>query len=444
MVYLLFIILLIIFILSFILNKKDITAPSFVFSFGFLFQSVWVLLFYKKWNLNLHFNTFLVIAIGVVEFFLVTMLIKWLMNRKKDEDVSYELKEIKTNKLFEYLYFAFTILMGGVYLYFVVKAVNGSFSSIKSILEAISAYDVFVQFSTDYDAVHIPFVISNLNLAVIYSGYWFMYVAINNFFFNKKISIIQVLIIISTLVTSMLSGSRTPAFMMIVAGGCYYFVLLFRKKKYKNLLSIKAIVIIGLIGVVALVSFAPIAKLFGRGDMSKSSLTYLSLYCGAEVKNLDSYLQEKDFRYKNQIFGSQTLYPLIQFANKKLHLKGTEVYKLDLPFRSVGDTNLGNVYTTFYAYVYDFGYIGVIVFTFIMAAICGYLFERIKKVKKTEYPKLTILIYGVLFGCLVFSFFSNKFYEEVLSAVFIKKIIVWLACTYVFCKLDLKKIFKKK
>ena len=80
----------------------------------------------------------------------------------------------------------------------------------------------------------------------------------------------------------------------------------------------------------------------------------------------------------------------------------------------------------------------------IIILICASLYEYLIRLRKLDKPKLSVLVYGVFFGCLLLSFFSNKFYEELLSPVFLKKLIVWVACTFVFCRLDLKKIIKRK
>ena len=446
MIYLLGVLLLLILIISIIANKKDITAPAIIFTFGFAFQCFWAILYHKAWRLNLHLNTFLVLFLGVLEFFLVTMLVKFIANKikpRKKDDKPFVMQEVKTNKLFEYLYFGVSIIISVVYLYFVIRAVNGSYKSISSIMQAISDYDAYLKFSDEFSNNSIPFLIKNLNLAVIYSGYWFLYVIINNFFYNKKIRIIQVLIFISSLVAALISGSRTPVIMMMIAGICYYLVLLFKKKSYKNLFTKKMFIYLIILGAVAIGLFFPAAKLLGR-SISSNPVDYLSIYCGAEVKNLDTYLQERPYLFKYDTYGSQTMYNVIQFASDKLHIKGLKAYRLDLPFRKVDDIDLGNVYTTFYAYIYDFGYLGLFIFVFVMAAICASLYEYIIRLRKLDKPKLSVLIYGVFFGCLLLSFFSNKFYEELLSPVFLKKLIVWVACTFVFCRLDLKKIIKRK
>ena len=447
MIYIYFAVLLLLLIVSFVINKKDFASPAFIFTFGFFFQGIWVLFYYKQWNLHLHLNTFLVITLSILEFIIVTYLVKLFMNKKykSSNTEETEIKRIKINYVLEILYFLFIVGVGALYLYHVVKIVNGNFNSIGSILKSISDYDTLIKFEADLFNAHverIPFIVNNLNYAVVAAGYWFLYVVINNIIAEKKVRIIEILIVIVSLLSSMLSGSRTPIFMMIVAGICYYFVLLFKKKQYKNIFSKKIVITVLCIGIAFLLSFAPIAKLLGR-EINLWSMNYLAIYCGAEVKNLDSYLQEREYLDKNKVFGSQTFYSIIQTLGNKLHIKGNE-YRLDLRFRRANGLDLGNVYTTFYSYIYDFGYIGLFIFVFLMALISEFIYEKIIHLsKKLDKPSMYILVYGTLFGCLALSFFSNKFFEELFSMGFIKKIVVWLACTLVFCTIDLKKIFKK-
>ena len=101
MIYLLGVLLLLILIISIIANKKDITAPAIIFTFGFAFQCFWAILYHKAWRLNLHLNTFLVLFLGVLEFFLVTMLVKFIANKikpRKKDDKPFAMQEVKTNK----------------------------------------------------------------------------------------------------------------------------------------------------------------------------------------------------------------------------------------------------------------------------------------------------------------------------------------------------------
>ena len=184
--------------------------------------------------------------------------------------------------------------------------------------------------------------------------------------------------------------------------------------------------------------FVLYAKIMGRNMQSNSIFDYLSVYLGAEVKNLDLFLQEKNNIEKNTIWGSQTFIAIIATWGKKIGFNGYHEYKLDLPFRSVNGVGLGNVYTTFYPYIYDFGYIGCIVLVAIMAILSQVCYEIIKKIRGKKNVQICVLIYGVIYSCLLLSFFSNKFFENIFSMNFIKYIVIWFLLNLVFCEFDYK------
>ena len=128
---------------------------------------------------------------------------------------------------------------------------------------------------------------------------------------------------------------------------------------------------------------------------------------------------------------------------KKIGFNGFEDYKLDLPFRSVNNLDLGNVYTTFYPYIYDFGYIGEFILVLIMAIISQVVFEFTKDTKTMECPSLSILTYSNIVNCLILSFFSNKFYENIISISMLKNIVFWWLFSLFLCKINYKETFKK-
>ena len=65
--HILFFTLVILSVMSYYLNKKDIIAPSFLFSLSFFFASFFALLNDKMWAINLSNETYIVIAGGVEE-----------------------------------------------------------------------------------------------------------------------------------------------------------------------------------------------------------------------------------------------------------------------------------------------------------------------------------------------------------------------------------------
>lgn len=444
MIYIFVFSILVLFIASFIINKKEIIAPAVIFSFGFLFQSIWALLYSNKWELSLHINTYCVIVGGILIFIIISKIVSLLYRKIKHSKVAgIDYIDIKNWKKICFLIFC--IISTLYYLYFVVNSVGGDIFNIKSIMHSISEFDKITKFSNEF--IKIPFLVGNLRTIVMASGFWFLYVIINNYISTKKIDFLSITIVLVSMIISVLNGSRGGFFFMIVAGIEYLFMIKNQKNDQKN--KSKIIIKIGLIAIVFLLLFSSFAKLLGR-NINMNTADYLSIYCGAEVKNLDLFLQES--HKKNvEYFGAQTFQPIVTSIGRKIGFYGYKDYKLDLPFRKVGEYSLGNVYTTFYPYIYDFGYIGLIVLVALMAVISQIVYENAKNKNNKNSPSIYSVAYGVIFTCLMLSFFSNKFYENVFSTEFIKRIILWIIFNYFFCKFSaanfkksLSKIFKTK
>jgi oligosaccharide repeat unit polymerase len=431
----LFVLLIVILALIFKKTNKDIFEPSFLFSFGFLALSFMALINCKKWSFDLHFNTFLVVFLGVSEFCIVCYFVKkyYVIKCKKNRLKKLnKLSQIQLPLYFEIAYLVLSIVACGIFLYYVVSSVGGNITSISSIISSIGKYDYLSKFTDNYNIVKLPFIVSNLRFAIIAVGYIFNYILVTNYFYNKKINKVEVAISIVAIISTFLDGSRTGAFYYAFAFIAMIFIVKNIKSNYKNNFSLNAFKKIIVVFLIFIVSFIPLAKVLGRDTKNVNFFDYISIYCGGQLKNLDMALQEGNFPRDSKIFGSQTFYTLNKTLGEKLKINNYEPYHLDAPFRTVNGYNLGNVYTTFYPYIYDFGYVGEFVFVLIMAIISQSLYETIKIKKKKNGLNIYILTYSFVASTLIMSFFSNKFYENVVSMVLVKYLLVWLFCIFCF------------
>lgn len=132
------------------------------------------------------------------------------------------------------------------------------------------------------------------------------------------------------------------------------------------------------------------------------------------------------------VWGKMTFVRMINFLGGFLKIDSW-VYELDLPFLRSNGYVCGNVYTTFYAYLYDFGVTGVIVLMILMGLISQVLYQKATKPSKRNRRysiNLWIIVYSYVFYSLAFSFFSNKFYEGIVSIQFIKYLVFWAMVRY--------------
>ena len=439
MVYLYLIALLFFFIISFPINNYNVIAPQIVFSFSFLFQAVWVILYDELWDLNIGNLTYIVIILGVAIFFISSSVTKIVVSQKKNlihskltcENKVPALKEINISWYIELAYLILMVFFTLIYLKFIVGAVGGSMSSFGQISEAIGEFDRISKFTDSFDVVRVPSILNNGRAFAIASGYWFSYVIINNYICRKKIRIVELSIVMLTAVISVLSGSRTPLFMMLVSAIAYGIMLFQKNPSTKRKEYYKLLLKVTVVGVLFVVSFIAFGTILGR-NITRNPLDYLFVYCGAEVKNLDFFLKEIESASRNEIWGSETFKSIVTTIGEKIGFEGYKPYNLDLPFRSYMGNGLGNVYTTFYPYIYDFGFVGLVLLVALMGIISELVFEKANTIANGEIVSISLLAYGTIFGCLILSFFSNKFYETVFSAGFVKNLVFWVVMNIAF------------
>lgn len=89
--------------------------------------------------------------------------------------------------------------------------------------------------------------------------------------------------------------------------------------------------------------------------------------------------------------------------------------------------------------LYDAGYVGVVIFVIFMAILSQKIYlKAIRSSKvKNDWIDLNVLAYSYMYYTILFSFFSNKFYEEIFSPRFLYYLVWWIALKFL-CELKLK------
>ena len=432
MLFILSILLIILLIISYRTNKKELIAPSFVFVASFIFSIIWAIAFYNEWNLSTFSSkTLMVIFGGCAIFVLSSSFTKAFSNFfNKCDDTKHEVRNISVDTVFKVLTILFMIFSTFTILRSIVNTVGYSW---ENLFDAIERFDYLSKFSNLN--IGISKVANTLRIVANALTYWYLYILINNIVSSKKIDILSLIIVLLGMLNSMAIGGRNSSINVIIAGVSILFMLLYKSKGHTLKLSKKAKVAIVLVPALVLITFPRLTSLVGR-EVSTTNTYYLAIYCGAEIKNLDMFLED----YSKEAYAGKnnmTFISLNNWLGPKLGY--TEPYKFDLPFRRVNEYSLGNVYTTYYAYIYDYGYLGLVALVALMASILQFIYAKSKRTKLSNSPNIWILIYGYMFSSIVLAFFSNKFYEQNFNITFIYNIVLWLIFNKTILLLKIKK-----
>lgn len=430
MIFVLLFLLIVLLIFNLYYTKFDYIAPNVVFNASFVFSVFMCTLYYKKWDVNLNYQTFFIILIGNILFSITCILLskKRKIKLEEDNNKNYELPEYKFKNIYGILFLILGIITIFATALYVTKTVGTDLSHLRT---ALYTYRDKVEFKgEDYS---LPFYLNILTGVMHAGGFWFIALLLTNFKKNNKINWIVLINIVICLLSTFLEGSRSMAINYILFTICYGIYLVNYSNKFEKSIGSRTLIKIILVGVVILASFRLTAVFVGRDNTSSfSTMDYIALYTGAEIKNLDTYIVEE----KNSSFqlGKYTFSTLYSTFAPYLNLDSTTSF----PFKSVNGYNLGNVYTIFYHFYKDIGFLGVFVFSIFMAAVAQWLYNMAKECKlKSKYGiNLKSIVYCYTFSGIFYSFFSNHFFGLIFSLSFIKYLIMWFLMNYIFIKND--------
>ena len=400
MFFLLFLCYLIVFVLglnSFRTRLNPVTASTV----GFVACMCVCFANYSKWKMDdFHLNTFLILFFGSIGFAVGCLLVH-LKYRKVHFAVDnyYRTFEVKNRYLFFYLIFVVAILLSSFkYLIDVTGADNISQAAF------INYHAHF--FEDDNTQYQLPLVLRLLKSNVMYLNYYFMFILANKLVYKEPIKRYYVILLICIVSSfaGLTSGSRGSLFEPIIY---FYIVYSFLKNKKDGFkvgkkYNINNIVKLVVGGGFFIFLFVQAGSLFGRDTSEDDIQGYIYAYVGAQPKNLDLFMNE--YHKPNTLPGSCTFGNLFSlFTNTK------PLYELH-SMRYVNGFGLGNVYTGYANYYYDFGVIGTIILLFFLGVFFQYLYIKSMRSDglQKDYFLFSIFLYAYFMQGLILNFFGER------------------------------------
>lgn len=442
MILLLLLILLAILWICMSTSKKNLLTPQFGFTVSFIFSVGYAIFSLDYIQLDLSFSTFIVILSGVAIFFVTSYIMEYILNRNKRyiyeisnevyiEDVDNE-PSLVISPLILCLYIVAELFVIYMYRAFYIRV-----TGISLFTEAMYIYRHTVMFTNEY-VESISYYILFLRRFCVASGYIFSYVLIHSILYKYKSNkiLLTINIVLVTFLNS-LSGSRGPSVIYILSILIQVYLLNGNKQQWKKRTKLKIVFIGIVVALVLMYAFQLLGNLMGRSS-TKTLADYLAVYVSAPIKNLDTFL--KNGQFGSTISTNQTLVYVVNYFAKILGI-ASWTHTTDQPFRynSYG-YGLGNVYTTFYAFLYDARVLGLIFYTMLMSIISQIIMNKATKQWNSRRPRVrvSILVYSYMFPYLCMSFFSNKFYENIFNPLFGLYFCIWSSVPYFLFRIRFK------
>lgn len=406
-------------ILLFILNNKILLRPEILYVAGFIPASFLALFYVKKWNLNLANQTLGVLIGGAALFGITSIFTYMLLSLKKPR--AYKIYSVSDDFKVPYVEkwkLVFFILFQILVLLWIIRALL-RVGNTSQLSQAIYYYRYTTTFTDE--TIQLPTLLVYSRVFCIAAGYVWVYLLILGILNkNRKNFLLLIINLVFCCIINMMFGSRTGIIQLFFAAMIQYYMILGKRSGWKNKFEIKNVVYVLILVLAMIASFQMLGGMIGRSSTTDFN-DYIAKYLSAEIKNLDIYIRKHNFG--SRIEENQTFIYAINYLSGKFG-KPLWRHQLDLPFLHINGFNLGNVYTAYYAYLYDFGYIGVVFCTMLMSAISQILFYK-AAYKKEKIISIYIILYSYIAFAVLFSFFSNKFYEMVFNMNFIRFIVFW-------------------
>lgn len=442
MLYLLLGIILIFLIINYMLADSDYMHPCFIFSLVFLMSTIFCIIEQERFAINFHIQTVLVVGFALLTFTMVSICLHKKIQVNKYNYVI-KIQTISVNNWIVGIFIFIEIITLVYFIKYLQELSVAHYGEVVSLSEMISLYDTMTKFWTEYFhslAIPVPFIYRLGNPITQAGGYLILYVLINNFIASKKINVLHIVAVGLLCAFHLLNGSRSPLLRMLTMAVILFYVLKSKENpKIKGNLKIAFSLVI--LAIFAAIAFLVMLNIMGRSE-SMDVERYLFIYLGAPLVNFNNFLADFETPTFTPVLGAQTFRAIYMYGAKLLGYSNFTYPALDAFAFSDNGIEIGNVYTTFYEFVYDFGYIGVLPLTMIIALYYVFTYHSFDDDKQwNTVMNYKLFIYSYLFNDLVMLFFSNRFFQTTLDAPFIKLFIFsWgFKCLFIEKKIQLGK-----
>ncbi len=436
------IILLFLGIFSYIYSNRDVLSVPVVFCFSYFIAAIVSWFYRERWLFYMSMDTLIVLSTGsfcfVIGYFFCTKNIAYKCSHVR--------KKVIINKWKTILF----ILLESILLYGSLEYINGISNAVE-LSDKIAEYYVYRASGLDVFLGERPFYLTYLTAFCNAGVFVYMYKLANNYMYTNKLLYLDVLVIFLSIIINLLSGSRGGVIMLFFAIVIYFYITWKKKNGWNRQISTQLVMKFIFILVTMLILFVSVTSLQGRDDTKELEdnenvnvisffFDYLSVYCGAELKLLDMYIDANEYSFSDSTYIG--MHTLSEMGKNIYNLTGDSDWTARdyRPQVAVNGVFIGNVYGMYRNYIADGGLAGVCFFSLLFGLIMGAIYRKIHE-STIDFKGIEpyLLIYGYLYYTVPLSFFSNWFFAQI-SQYSVHVMLDWILIYFFFLE---KGIFEK-
>lgn len=446
MIWLLLILLLTSLILVYFWFDKELANPSLLLVAAYTISVFCCCLNINNWGVDLSLKTFLIILCGTIEFVLIGALVrkkykignekKILENIQEKKDTELEIHTIKGLLM---VVFDICVL---ILLVMNVLDIASRFGEYSSLSGALTIFKQNVSYNNNaklnpYIRIFIKFVIATGYVGLMSVISYIVNYGIKKPFVFLKKNFFNIICCIACVLTYFFQSNRGSIISFMIAGFVIAVIMWMRKNEWNKKIKLKTILLLIIIAIIGLILFYFAANAVGRIN-SKKMVDYITYYIGGSIECFNQFIKEP-VDNTSEVFGEQTFSRFI--VNLIEHnIINIERPKSIAPFIYYNGEMVGNIYTAYQRWIYDFGTIGAAVLQGIMAYVYSKLYYEIKYSKSDKKVNILLFIYAFIAYCVLFHPIDGYFYLEFFCKAGFANVVA-LIMTYIFCfEIDFKQI----
>lgn len=370
-IYVLTIVLFLLAFISFIKNKFDVLHPSFVYSICLTGFCILAASYTEIWDLPMHFNTTVIMIVLSFLFLFGSFLADFCCSAGKVH-LKGQSKTVCGLFISWPVWFFFMSLLLCFAYFSYVEFLNAA-RQVTTETEISKMLKPFIN-----GLVHHEIALSRWNEYRFRFANGMAYLSILAIWLNimghQSKEVIKWGCFVFLFIPFMVLTGGRQQFMYLVMFAMVSFFLVYRKKYSDRSHLSKELVIIGIAVVAFLFSFLGIGVINGKIGSNTSFLNVLVHYAGINISAFDVYINEMVIP-DTKFIGTTTLDPIYLFLNNH----GFDVprfYQYITLFTAFGPVET-NVYTAFYRYIHDFGYLGCGMVMFLLGFFYTFMYRRL-------------------------------------------------------------------
>lgn len=404
--------------------KQDILCPSIVFTLGYIVTFICGIYNYHKWGSEISFIVVIAVIVGLLSFYLSDFLVQKMRKENKHHSeqapILYQLKNMYISP--RNMFFILAIIVSLVSTILLIQDVIR--------IASINYRDwgnLIYNYRHNRSISKIETIPRLGNLVTTSIAYCYVFVFVNNLYCKGKITYKTVLKNIVFLIPAILYsvqgvflGGRIGIVILLIELLVIVGIL---RKFYsgKNItINIKSLISVILALVLFSSFFFRVQEFVGRDQDSDGAIDYITTYLGASMELFSLYVNDLHVNVDEV----ETLSGVVDNAQRYLGIFNSVTIRINSEFRqSNTGIELGNVYSGFRKYYNDFGFVGVIIFSFLFGFLFNVMYYSIRLYRRLNKRKLVLLLfYSSYFYCVVFHFFTDYFFPGISINMLIKLI----------------------